>query len=226
MLLFLRTLFPMFIAEMGDKTQLLLVAMASRCRPRHIVAGTALAIAVLNALAVALGAVVSTYIPPVAVKLAAGIAFFGFALSALRHAPEESSRDACRDQHPVLSVFGTFFLAELGDKTQLTAIAFAANAGSVANAVVVWLACSLGLFAADMIGMFVGFYANSRIPEEWMRALSFVIFAAFGIVTVTQGAQLLPLPRAGQMTFSVLLCLLFAASSMLLFAKRQRKTPQ
>ena len=69
----------------------------------------------------------------------------------------------------------TFFVAELGDKTQLTAITFGANEG-LSSAVVVWLACSLGLFAADVIGLLIGYLLKSKAPEGILNTVAFVIF--------------------------------------------------
>lgn len=87
-------------------------------------------------------------------------------------------------------MFATFFVAELGDKTQLTAITFAANEG-LSHAVTIWLACSLGLFAADIIGMLVGYLLKSKTPDGFLNLLAFVIFAIFGCTTLLEGCTLL-----------------------------------
>ena len=72
-------------------------------------------------------------------------------------------------------MFCTFFVAELGDKTQLTAITFGANEG-LSAAVVVWLACSLGLFAADVIGLLIGYLLKSKAPEGILNTVAFLFF--------------------------------------------------
>ena len=77
-----------------------------------------------------------------------------------------------------MSVFCTFFVAELGDKTQLTAITFGANEG-LSAAVVVWLACSLGLFAADVIGLLIGYLLKSKAPEGILNTVAFFYFFHF-----------------------------------------------
>ena len=189
--LFLQILLAVFIAEMGDKTQLLLVAMTSRYRLRDIILGSAAAILVLNALAVAVGSLLSRVIPPWLIKLAAGLAFFFFAWSTLAgEEDEEETGGGLSARLPVLTVFGTFFLAELGDKTQLTAITFAANAG-LSQALTVWLACSVGLFAADLVGLLAGYLLKSRTPEGFLNLLAFFIFAVFGCTTLWEGCTLL-----------------------------------
>ena len=191
MALFFKILLTMFIAEMGDKTQLLLVAMTSRFKLRDIILGSAAAILVLNGLAVGVGSLISKLIPAYLIKLIAALAFFFFAWSSLSGEDgDEESNSGKESKLPILTVFGTFFVAELGDKTQLTAITFAANEG-LSHAVSIWLACSIGLFAADIIGMLVGYLLKSKTPDGFLNLLAFVIFALFGFTTLLEGCGLL-----------------------------------
>ncbi|MCD8098600.1 MAG: TMEM165/GDT1 family protein [Lachnospiraceae bacterium] len=190
MAVFFQVLFTMFIAEMGDKTQLLMIAMTSRYKLRDIIIGTAASILALNAIAVGLGAVISELIPGWLIKIIAAVAFFYFAWSSLKQEDDEEEEAAAKVGHPIRFIFGTFFLAELGDKTQLTAIAFAANTG-LQQALSVWLACSIGLFAADLVGMLVGYLLGSKMPKGFLSMLAFIIFAVFGFTTMAEGAGLL-----------------------------------
>ena len=163
MLLFMKVLFTQFIAEMGDKTQLMLVAMTSRFKLKDILLGTGVAVLVLNGLAVLAGGIISTVVPTWLIRLIAGAAFLFFAVTTLKGDDDEEENVKDRKiRFAPLSVFCTFFVAELGDKTQLTAITFGANEG-LSSAVVVWLACSLGLFAADVIGLLIGYPQYSCI---------------------------------------------------------------
>lgn len=191
MLLFLQILLTVFIAEMGDKTQLMMIAMTSRYNLRSIIIGSGAAILVLNALAVGAGALVSSLIPPYIIKIVAAVAFFYFAWSSLGH-EEDEEEDAAHKGHksPVLAVFITFFLAELGDKTQLTAVAFGASHG-LSNAVLVWAACSVGLFAADVIGMLIGYLLKSKTPDRFFNNLAVFLFTVFGVLTMLEGGKLL-----------------------------------
>ncbi len=207
MILFLQVLFTMFIAEMGDKTQLLMIAMTSRYKLRDILIGSALSILTLNAIAVALGSIISQLIPTWLIKLVAASAFFYFAWSTLHGEEEDEEESAHKEGNPILIVFGTFFLAELGDKTQLTAITFAAN-GGISQAISVWLACSVGLFLADLVGMMVGHLIEQKMPAGFLDKLAFVIFAVFGVVTYHEGFGLL-LPQGIALVPVVALSLLF-----------------
>ncbi len=192
MLLFLQILLTVFIAEMGDKTQLLMIAMTSRYKLRDILIGAALSILALNAIAVALGAIISQMIPTWIIKLIAGLAFFYFSWSTLKGEEEgdEDEKERTGLKHPILIVFSTFFLAEFGDKTQLTAIAFAASIG-LSQAISIWLACSIGLFAADLIGMLVGHIIKEKLGDGFLDKLAIIIFAIFGFTTVAEGVSLL-----------------------------------
>lgn len=192
MLLFLKIMFTEFIAEMGDKTQLMLVALTSKYKLRDIILGTAAAILVLNGVAVLAGGLLNEFIPPWLIKCVAAVAFLYFALTTLLNTEEDEDEGA--KSHKIkfapLAVFCTFFVAELGDKTQLTAITFGANEG-LNVALIVWLACSIGLFAADILGMLIGYMLKSKTPDNLLNTLAFVIFSIFGVFTSYQALSLL-----------------------------------
>ena len=191
MLLFLKVFFTEFIAEMGDKTQLMLIALTSKYKLRDIILGTAAAILILNGLAV-LGGLVSEFIPDWLIKTIAALAFLYFAASTIAgdDDDEEEGSGKSKIKFAPLAVFCTFFIAELGDKTQLTAITFGANEGMSA-ALVVWIGCSLGLFAADILGMLVGYLLKSKTPDGLLNTLAFAIFSIFGVYTLYQGLKLI-----------------------------------
>ena len=191
-MLFLKVFFTEFIAEMGDKTQLMLIALTSKYKLRDIILGTAAAILVLNGLAVLAGGLVSEFIPAWLIKTIAAFAFLYFAASTITSDDDDEEEEGGKSKikFASLAVFCTFFVAELGDKTQLTAIAFGANEG-MGSALIVWLGCSLGLFAADILGMLVGYLLKSRTPEGLLNTLAFVIFSIFGVYTLYQGLNLI-----------------------------------
>lgn len=224
MLLFLKILFTEFIAEMGDKTQLMLVAMTSKFKIRDIVIGTAAAVLVLNGLAVLAGGLVGSLIPDWLIKLIAAEAFLFFAITSLGgDDDEEEEVKENKVKIASVAVFCTFFVAELGDKTQLTAITFGANEG-LSSALIVWLACSIGLFAADIIGMLVGYLLKSKMPEGALNTLAFFIFAVFGIITLRQGLIML-LGAESVMVLPIVLgvAAVFALLCLLIFYKSKKK---
>lgn len=194
MLIFLTVLITIFVAEMGDKTQLLLVAMAGKYKIPHILTGTWLATVVLNLMAVGVGAALSNYLDMRVIKLVAGAAFFWFAYAIVKNDDEEEEqREMRHNVGPVFAIFCSFFIGELGDKTQLSAVTLAANYTnhSLMNAVYVFLGCTLGLILADLIGLIAGIVLKSKMPAGILNALSFVIFSIFGVLSIREAMGLI-----------------------------------
>ena len=224
MVLFFQIMFAEFIAEMGDKTQLMLIALTSRFKIRDIIIGTAVAVLVLNGLAVLAGGLVGSLIPTWLIRLIAAGAFLVFAATSLKaEDDEEEEADAKGNfRFAPLTVFCTFFVAELGDKTQLTAMTFGANEG-LDKALTVWLACSVGLFAADIIGMLIGYLLKSKMPEGLLNMIAMVIFAVFGIVTLREGLLLLLGDKAMATDITVIAAIIFAVICVLIYRLSRRK---
>lgn len=226
MLLFLKVFFTEFIAEMGDKTQLMLIALTSKYKLRDIILGTAVAILVLNGLAVLAGGLVSEFIPDWLIKTIAALAFLYFAASTIARDDddEEEGSGKSKIKFAPLAVFCTFFIAELGDKTQLTAITFGANEGMSA-ALVVWIGCSLGLFAADILGMLVGYLLKSKTPDGLLNTLAFAIFSIFGVFTLYQGLKLIRASVCPIPVWPILIAatVVFIVICVCLFIRRKKK---
>ena len=224
MLLFLKVFFTEFIAEMGDKTQLMLIALTSKYKLRDIISGTAVAILVLNGLAVLAGGLVSEFIPDWLIKTIAALAFLYFAASTIAGEEEEEGSGKSKIKFAPLAVFCTFFIAELGDKTQLTAITFGANEGMSA-ALVVWIGCSLGLFAADILGMLVGYLLKSKTPDGLLNTLAFAIFSIFGVCTLYQGLKLIKASVCPIPVWPILIAatVVFVVICVCLFIRREKK---
>ena len=226
MLLFLKVFFTEFIAEMGDKTQLMLIALTSKYKLRDIILGTAAAILVLNGLAVLAGGFVSEFIPEWLIKTVAALAFLYFAAATITGDDDEDEEEGGKTkiQFAPLAVFCTFFVAELGDKTQLTAITFGANEGMGA-ALVVWIGCSLGLFAADILGMLVGYFLKSKTPDGLLNTLAFVIFSIFGVYTLYQGLKMISVSVFVIPVWPVLIAatVIFVGLCVFLFIRREKK---
>lgn len=194
MSLFLSVLAMVFVAEMGDKTQFLMIAMASKYKIRDILIGVAAAILVLNALAIGLGLLIGNVLPTAAINIVAGIAFLCFAYMAVGGDDEEEHcvSGKCK-RNSIITVFGTFFIAELGDKTQLTALTLAADSttGGVefSKVIAVFLGASLALFAADVIGLLIGYFLGKSLPSYVFAWISFAIFAVFGVTKLLPGFE-------------------------------------
>ena len=171
-----------FVAELGDKSQLIALTFAARGRrPLAVLAGIAIAIALLQAVAVGVGAALAEALPERTIELAGGAAFLGFALWSLRGDDDAEGvevdvpRSALRI---ALAAASAFFLAELGDKTQLATLTLASTNGALGT----WVGAVTGEVAADALAVAVGWKVGARLPERALRGLSAGAFALFGIL--------------------------------------------
>ena len=179
--------------------------------------GTAAAILVLNGLAVLAGGLVSEFIPAWLIKVIAALAFLYFAASTLAGSndEEEEGNGRSKIRFAPLAVFCTFFVAELGDKTQLTAITFGANEGM----------SSALMFLADILGMLLGYLLKSKTPEGLLNTLAFAIFSVFGVFTLYQGLKLINTDIRSIPVLPILIVatIVFAGICVYLFLKREEK---
>ena len=167
-------------SEMGDKTQLLAFSLAGRFRrPWTVLAGILVATLANHALASSLGVWISAYVPARIMASVLAATFIGFGIWALRPDP----RDACDKPArfgPFVSTVLLFFLAEMGDKTQLATVALAARFGS---AVFVTVGTTLGMLAADGLAVFLGDRRSSKVQGRWLRIVAAGLFFLFGIAS-------------------------------------------
>jgi len=180
---FLKALILIAVAEMGDKTQLLTLAFAARLPVRHVLGGVLIGALANQALAVALGGAALLIVPVAWVKLGAGLSFIGFALWTLRR-DEPSRTEEKRFGHPLLTVAVSFFLAELGDKTQLATAVLTAEARAP---VAVWLGSTLGMLAANGLAILGGVVLGRRLPERLMKHGASILFVLFGLLLLWEG---------------------------------------
>jgi putative Ca2+/H+ antiporter (TMEM165/GDT1 family) len=170
-----------FVAELGDKSQLQTLTFAARYRWTVVLAGISVATAALMALSVTIGGVAGDVIPQRALQLMAGAAFLGFAAWTLFDADDEDehSDTTAEGRRGTLStVIGTFALAELGDKTMLTTITLASTHGWLGT----WIGATLGMIAANGLALVIGDRVGTRLPERVIRFGAAGLFAVFGVL--------------------------------------------
>ncbi|MGE3847580.1 MAG: TMEM165/GDT1 family protein [Gammaproteobacteria bacterium] len=178
------------LAEIGDKTQLLAFLLSARFKkPLPIVLGILVSTLVNHGLAGALGAWITAVLAPETLRWALGLSFLGMAAWTL--IPDEIESDEARVAGR-LGVFGatlvTFFLAEMGDKTQLATVAMSAH---YAAPLLVVLGTTLGMLVADTPAVFAGERLATRIPMKWVHGSAATLFALLGIATLAGlGARL------------------------------------
>ena len=171
------------LAEMGDKTQLLALVLAARFRkPWPIVWGIFAATVVNHALAGAVGAWVTTVLGPQALRWVLGLSFIAMAVWMLIPDKLDDDGDV---QPPRFGVFGTtlvaFFLAEMGDKTQIATVMLAAQYSAY-----LWVVAgtTLGMMLANAPVVWLGERITRRVPIRAVHVVSAVIFLALGLVAL------------------------------------------
>ncbi|MEH6626933.1 MAG: TMEM165/GDT1 family protein [Motiliproteus sp.] len=162
-----------FLAEFGDKSQLVCMTLAARHRPWPVLAGAVIAFALLNLLAVMFGATVAHWLPPFWIAIAVALLFTLFGIQALMSHEDDEEELV---QRSVRSLFATafvlIFVAEFGDKTQLAVAGLSAAQPPVA----VWLGSTLALLATSALGVVLGRTLLQRLPLSWLHRGSGVLF--------------------------------------------------
>lgn len=164
------------LAEMGDKTQLLGMAFATRFKWYTVLTGVLVATLLNHLLAVALGDYLTTLVPMGTIQLTAAISFIFFGLWTIR-GDQLSGEDKKNYFGPFMTVTVAFFIAEMGDKTQLASVALAAK---YHNLLYVWLGTTTGMMISNIIGILIGVVAGRRIPARVVKYTSAAIFIFFG----------------------------------------------
>ena len=177
-----------FIAEFGDKSQLLILAFATRYAARPVVLGLVLAAATIQGVSVAVGAIVGAALPSIGVAVVSGIAFLAVAAWTLRGDDDEAGDVAAASDGQrrlvgiglVLTVAFTFMLGELGDKTMLATFALAASQGALPT----WIGSTAGEVAANLVVVVIGRQVGHRLSPRLIRIGSAVLFAVAGVAVL------------------------------------------
>jgi len=191
MLGFLSSLFLVTLAELGDKTQLLVLSLATRYKPAKVLAGVFIAIFFLQLLAVVVGSAISGLMPMRYLQIIVALSFIGFGIWMFRGDTEDEEDGEkfkkTRSYGVIAAIAVAFFIAELGDKTQLATISLAASHQSFMG---VWFGSTLGMFLADGVAVMIGMLAGKKLPQEKIKYVSAGIFMLFGLITLAQAFRI------------------------------------
>jgi putative Ca2+/H+ antiporter (TMEM165/GDT1 family) len=168
-----------FLAELGDKTQLVALTLAAQHRAARVLVALIATIAVLQTLSVTAGALISRALPDRAIAVAAGVLFLGFAAWTWRGRNAEDDA-AGTGTGGLMSAAGAFFLAELGDKTMLTTAGLAADHGAVP----VWIGSFGAMVASTVLAVVAGRALTTRVAPATLRTAGAVAFLVVGVVTL------------------------------------------
>ncbi len=174
-----------FASEMGDKTQLLALVLAARFRrPWTIMAGISGATLLNHGLAASLGGFVAKQIAPRTLAWTLAGLFFIFGIWIL--IPDKASGPIKISKYGAfLTTLVAFFIAEMGDKTQLATLALGAHYNSI---VLVTVGTTLGMLAADGIAVYLGDRFHARLPMKWIRIGASLLFILFGVLVLSESA--------------------------------------
>ena len=171
------------LAEIGDKTQLLAFVLAARFKkPVPIILGILAATVINHGLAGALGAWITANISPEVLRWVLGASFIGMAIWTLIPDKIEEEETQVAQRFGIFgTTFITFFLAEMGDKTQIATVAMAAHYSAP---VMVVIGTTLGMLIADVPAVFAGDKLAHKIPMKLVHSIAAAVFALLGVATL------------------------------------------
>jgi putative Ca2+/H+ antiporter (TMEM165/GDT1 family) len=169
-----------FVAELGDKSQLMALTFATRFRLWPVLIGITAATALVHLVSVGIGYGLGAALPTAWITLVAAVAFLAFGAWTLRGdrlTDDEKGKAEQATGSAILAVGGAFFLAELGDKTMLATITLATQHGWLGT----WVGSTLGMVVADALAILVGRLLGRHLPERAIRYGAAALFAVFGV---------------------------------------------
>ncbi len=177
-----------FVAELGDKSQLMAMTFATRYRMRDVLIGITVATAIVHLASVGIGAWIGDSFADSqdTISIVAGVAFLAFAAWTLRGdklSEDEAGKASLSQGAAILAVGTAFFLAELGDKTMLATITLATQYGWFGT----WIGSTVGMVAADALAIVVGAALGRHLPERFIRYAASAAFVVFGVLLIVEG---------------------------------------
>ena len=176
-----------FVAELGDKSQLVALWFATRYKWWLVLAGVSLATLVVHLGSVGIGRAFDELLPENIVFIVVGLSFFVFAAWSIRGDQLDETKRSSQAR-TMLGAFGvitaSFFVSELGDKTQLATVSLAGNSS---DAVGVWLGSTVGMVLADALAIGAGLVMGRKLPQRTLGIGAAILFVIFGIVALVRG---------------------------------------
>ncbi|BBY50928.1 UPF0016 family membrane protein [Mycolicibacterium arabiense] len=176
-----------FLAELGDKSQLMTMTYALRHRWWVVLSGVGIAAFLVHGLSVLIGHFLGLTLPERPIAFAAAIAFLLFAAWTWRDSRSGNDDDAAPVVEPrfvIFAVISSFVLAELGDKTMLATVALASDNDWAG----VWIGATIGMVLADGVAIIVGRMLHRRLPERFLHQMASVLFLLFGLWLLFENA--------------------------------------
>ncbi|NMA58069.1 TMEM165/GDT1 family protein [Clostridium cochlearium] len=174
----IRAFLLIFVAEMGDKTQIIAMTFATQYKIKEVLMGVFLGVFLNHGLAIILGSYISKIVPMDYIQIIAGFMFVVFGILSLRDEETEDENHK-RNFGPIFTVALAFFVGELGDKTQLTAMTLATEGN---YPFFILIGTTLGMIGTSAIGIFIGGKIGEKIPDVLIKFVSSLVFIFFGTI--------------------------------------------
>ena len=215
---FIEAFLLVFVAEMGDKSQLLSLAFATKYKLSTVITGIAIGIGLNHGLAIIAGSFISQYIELDYIRLIAAGIFILFGLLSLRldYDEEEEENSRFKNFGPIITIAGTFFIGELGDKTQILAMTMGAIAE---NKLLIFAATFSSMMIVSIIGIFVGRILKKQVPEVTMNIIAAVLFLFFGLNGIWDGFEVFNIDKLFIMPIVITVVLLI----FIIYQQNQKK---
>ena len=178
----LRAFLFIFLAEMGDKTQILAMSFATKYKIKFVILGVLIGSFANHALAVLLGANLQAFIPINTLSIVAGFSFILFGVWSFEYNDEEVENKMSK-YGPIITVSLAFFIGELGDKTQLTATVLSTDA---TYPFFILMGTVSGMVFTSLIGIFIGIKIGNKIDEFYIKLFSGFVFIFFGYLKLAE----------------------------------------
>lgn len=214
---FIRAFLLIFAAEMGDKSQILAMMFATQYKVSQVLSGVTLGVLFNHGIAMVLGSFISTIIPLNVIQMMAGGLFIIFGLLALNMDYEDSVLKK-KTINPIITIALAFFIGELGDKTQLTAMTLSAETNFPT---IVLLGTTLGMVGTSGLGILVGKRLGTKIPEVLIKVVSSLVFLFLGIYKLLNSLPKVFLSETNIISFIIILGLIELILFIRLINKRQ-----
>ncbi|MBN1279820.1 MAG: TMEM165/GDT1 family protein [Chlorobium sp.] len=210
------SLVMIFLAELGDKTQLVALTLATCYNTKTVLWGIFWSTLAVHVFSAGIGWFIGDRLPADWIAFIAGIAFVVFGFWTLRGDHLDDGEESCRRTiHPFWLVFTTFFMAELGDKTMLSTITLAAGNSFLP----VWIGSTIGMVLSDGLAIVAGKMLGKRLPEKAIQNGAALVFFVFGAFSMYQGGAAFPLHIWGAAIVSLLV------AGWFFFGKKEGKNP-
>lgn len=216
---FIEAFLLVFVAEMGDKSQLLSLAFATKYKLSIVIPGIALGIGLNHGLAILFASFISNYLSLDIIKLLAALVFIVFGLTSIKleYDEEEEEKNFLTNLGPIVTIAATFFVGELGDKTQILAMTMGAMSD---NKILIFLATFSSMMLVSIIGIFVGRFLKKKIPEVTMKFIASIMFLFFGVIAMKEAFDIFNIPA---IYLAGVIALIVMAATVIIKGNEKRK---